>query len=80
MHRASQHKLRYRRRASVAWLSALLLEAGRSDRAAIFAKTQNRRKREHSRRDIIRLVLIIFASAVAAILGLYVGLSYHDEP
>jgi hypothetical protein len=80
MHRASQHKVRYPRRASVSWFSALLLEAGRSDLAPIVAKTQNRRKRGHGRRDIIRLGLIIFASAVAAILGLYVGLSYHDEP
>jgi hypothetical protein len=79
MRKASQTKLRYPRRASVSWFRTLLLEVGRSDLAVIFPKTQSRRKRRYGRRDIIHLLLIILASTVAMIMGLYLGLSYHDE-
>jgi hypothetical protein len=79
MKKASQAELRYPCRASVSWFRALLLEAGRSDLAAIFAKAQNRRKRSYRRREITKLLLIIFACTLAVIAGLYLGLSYHDE-
>jgi hypothetical protein len=79
MQRASQSKLRCPRLAKVPWFRALLLEVERSDLAAVFAKTQNRRKSRHGRREIIQLLLITLATTVALIVGLYLGLSYHDE-
>jgi hypothetical protein len=79
MQRASQSKLRCPRLAKVPWFRALLLEVERGDLAAVFAKAQNRRKSRHGRREVIQLLLIILASTVALIVGLYLGLFYHDE-
>jgi hypothetical protein len=44
-----------------------------------FMKIQTRRKSKQCRRETIELLWIILASAVALIMGLYLGLFYHDE-
>jgi len=81
MQKAPQPKLRYPRRASVPWFSTLLIEARRSDLAAVFTKTPNRRKSENGRRETIHLLMIILVSIVAVIVGLYAGVtsSHHHE-
>ncbi len=79
MQKASQCKLQHPGRVCIPWFRALLLEAKRSDLATIFVKTPNRKKRWTGRREIIQLLCIIFASSVAVMAGLYLGLTYHDE-
>jgi hypothetical protein len=81
MQKASQAKLRYPHRATTPWFRVLLDEMRRSDLAAIFAKTHDRRKRRHRRREIIQLFLIILGSIVAVMVGLYAGItsSHHHE-
>ena len=75
MRKASQAKLRYPHRATAPWFRVLFSEMRRSDLAEIFAKNRNRRKRRHSRREIIQLLLIILGSIVAVIVGLYGGIT-----
>jgi hypothetical protein len=81
MRKASQPKLRYPHRAAAPWFRVLLGEMRRSDLAEIFAKTHNRRRSRHGRREIIQLILIILGSIIAVIAGLYGGItsSHHHE-
>jgi predicted PolB exonuclease-like 3'-5' exonuclease len=78
MKRASQHQVRYSRRPSVQWIRKLLVEVEQSDLAAVFSKAQKRRKGRSGWREIVQLVLIILASVAAMIVGLCLGLAYHD--
>jgi hypothetical protein len=81
MQKASQAKLRYPHRATAPWFRIFLDEVRRSDLAAIFAKARNRRKSSQGRREIIQLLLIILGAMVAAIVGIYAGVtsSHHHE-
>jgi hypothetical protein len=81
MQKASQAKLRYPHRATAPWFRVLLDEVRRSDLAAIFAKTHNRRKSRQGRREIIQLLLMILGAIVAALVGIYGGVtsSHHHE-
>jgi type VI protein secretion system component VasF len=73
MQRASQSKLRYQRLAQFPLLRALLAQP--------LSLNSQHRSRRASRREIIQLLLIILGSIVAAIVGLYGGItsSHHHE-
>jgi hypothetical protein len=81
MRKASRSKLRNPRRATAARFRVLLDELRRSGLAAIFARNHNRKKNRQGRRETIHLLLIILVSIVAAIAGLYAGItsSHHHE-
>jgi hypothetical protein len=81
MQRASQARLRYPHRATALWFRIFLEEVRRSDLAAIFAKTHNWGKSRQGRREMIQLLLMILGAIVAAIVGIYAGVtsSHHHE-
>jgi len=73
MRRASQSKLRYQRLAQFPLLRTLP--------AQFLSPKSPHRSRRASRREIIQLLLVILGSIVAAIVGLYGGItsSHHHE-
>jgi hypothetical protein len=82
MQKASQPRLRYPHRATAARFRVLLDEVTRGDVAAIFAKTRNQRKSRQDRREMVQLLLMILGAIVAAIVGLYAGVTsshYHEH-
>jgi hypothetical protein len=80
MQRTWQSKLRCPRLARFPWFRALLLEVGRSDLLALLVKPQHRRRSKPSRREILQLLLIILASVVSVVIGIYGGvISSHDH-